>query len=100
MLIRIYNSIFTGAAGYAGAYLAYPVPPPLLPTTYTTARGRRERKNRAHIHSTSTSIGRSSIEEMAKLNSLTLLSYSGKLYIQFYPSNPSVQTCQVVMLLQ
>jgi len=29
MLIRIYNSIFTGAAGYASEYLAYPVPPPL-----------------------------------------------------------------------
>jgi hypothetical protein len=27
--IRIYNSIFIGAAGYASAYLAYPVPPPL-----------------------------------------------------------------------
>ena len=29
MLIHIYNSIFTGAAGYASEYLAYPVPPPL-----------------------------------------------------------------------
>ena len=26
----IYNSIFVRAAGYASAYLAYPVPPPLI----------------------------------------------------------------------
>ena len=49
--------------------------------------GRTER-----THSTSTSVGRSSTEEMAKLNSLSLLSCSGKLYIQLYPSNPNIQT--------
>ena len=37
---------------------------------------------------------------MVKLNSLTLLSCIGNLYIQLYPSNPSTQTCQSVMLLQ
>ena len=58
------------------------------------------RDNRAHTHNTITSVGRSSAEEMAKLNSLTLLSCSRKLYIQLYPSNPSAQTCQAVMLLQ
>ena len=52
-----------------------------------------ERENRAHTHSTSTSIGRSSADKMAKLNSLTSLSCSGKLYIQLYLSNPSTQTC-------
>ena len=35
----------------------------------------------AHTHSTSTSVGRSSAEKMAKLNLLSLLSCSGKLYI-------------------
>jgi len=38
--------------------------------------------------------------EDGKLNSLSLLSCSDKLYIQLYSSNPSVQTCQAVMLLQ
>jgi len=67
----------------------------------TMARGRRrEGEQSAHIHSTSTSVGRSSTEEMAKLNSLSLLSCSGKLYIQLYTSNPSTQICQTVMLLQ
>ena len=64
------------------------------------ARGRRrEGEQSMHTHSTSTSVGRSSTEEMAKLNSLSLLSWSGKLYIQLYPSNPSTQTCQATMLL-
>ena len=31
---------------------------------------------------------------------LLLLSCSGKLYIQLYPSNLSTQTCQTAMLLQ
>ena len=53
-----------------------------------------------HTHSTSTSVGWSSAEEIAKLNSLSLLSCSEKLYIQLYPSNPSTQTCQAAMLLQ
>jgi len=29
MLMRIYNSLVATVAGYASAYLAYPVPPPL-----------------------------------------------------------------------
>ena len=57
-------------------------------------------ENKAHTHSTSTSVGRSSAEKMAKLNSLYLLSCSEKLYIQLYISNPSTQTCHAVMLLQ
>ena len=71
---------------------------PLLPTTtnvvqpHTMVRGRR----REGEQSTSTSVGRSSIEEMAKLNSLSLLSSRGKLYIQLYPSSPST----AAMLLQ
>ena len=61
---------------------------------YTMARGRRrEGEQSARTHSISTSVGRSSAEDMAKLNSLSLLSCSGKLYIQLYPSNPSTQTC-------
>jgi hypothetical protein len=48
---------------------------------HTMAGGRRERENRAHTYSTSTSVGRSPAKEMTKLNSLTLLSCSGKLYI-------------------
>ena len=56
----------------------------------------KRRENRVHTHST----GRSSVEEMTKLNSLTLLNCSGKLYIQLYPSNPNTQTCQAIMLLQ
>ena len=39
----------------------------------------KERENRARTHSISTSAGRSSAEEMAKLNSLAILSYSEKL---------------------
>ena len=77
------------------------------PTTYQCCRShtmardwRREGEQNARTHSTSISVGRSSAEEMAKLNSLSLLSYSGKLYIQLYPSNPSTQICQAVMLLQ
>ena len=31
MLMCIYNSLVTTVAGYASAYLAYPVPPPLRP---------------------------------------------------------------------
>ena len=54
-------------------------------------------KNKAHE---STSVGRSSAEEMAKLNSLSLLSCSGKLYIQLYPFNHSTQTCWAAILLQ
>ena len=53
------------------------------------------RKNIAHTHGTSNSVGRSSAE-MAKLNSLSLLSYSGKLYIHLYLSSPST----AAMLLQ
>ena len=65
------------------------------------ARGRRrEGEQSAHTHSTSTSVGRSSAEEMTKLNSFSLLSCSGKLYKQLYSSNPSAQTCQADMLLQ
>jgi len=62
----------------------------------------KDRENRActHTHNTSTSVGRSSAGEMVKLNSLTFLSCSGKLYIQLYPSNPNTQTWQVAMLLQ
>ena len=68
---------------------------------HTMARGRRrKREQSAHTHNTSTSVGRSSAEEMAKLNSLSLLSCSGKLYIQLYPFNSSTQTCQAAMLLQ
>jgi len=37
MLIRIYNSIFTGAVGYASAYPAYPVPSPLARRTLVPA---------------------------------------------------------------
>ena len=37
---------------------------------------------------------------MVKLNSLSLLSCSGKLYIQLYPFNSSTQTCQAAMLLE
>ena len=58
------------------------------------------RENRVYTHSRSTSVGRSSAEEMTKLNSLCLLSCSGKLYIQLYPYNPNTQTCQAIMLLQ
>ena len=47
---------------------------------HTMARGRRrEGEQSMHTHNTSTSVGRSSVEEMVKLNSLTLLSCSGKL---------------------
>ena len=51
------------------------------------------REKRARTHSTSTSVDRSSAEKMAKLNSFSLLSCSGKLYIQLYPSNPTVTRC-------
>ena len=37
-------------------------------------------ENKTHTHSTSTSVDRSSVEEMAKLNSFSLLSYSNKLW--------------------
>ena len=40
-----------------------------LSTTHTTIWDRRGKENRAHTHSTSTSVGWSSAEEMAKLNS-------------------------------
>ena len=66
---------------------------------HTMARGRRREREQS-THSTSISVGRNSAEEMAKLNSLTLLSCSGKLYIQLYPSNSSAQTCQAAILLQ
>ena len=58
------------------------------------------RENRARTHSINTNVGQSSVEEMAKLNSLSLLGCGGKLYIQLYLSNPSTQTCQAAMLLQ
>ena len=53
------------------------------------------RENRAYTHSRDTSVGRSSVIGDGK-SELSLVSCSGKLYIQLYPSSPST----VVMLLQ
>ena len=62
---------------------------------HTMARGKR-REGEQSTHTASTSIGRNSTEEIVKLNSLSLLSCSGKLYIQLYPSSPST----AAMILQ